>query len=57
MTPLAAMDVTVVDNTNYGYTEQNAFKALYGTLANGIQSMKDGEVYTVEEAWEEIDKI
>lgn len=57
MTSLAAMDVTVVDNTNYGYTEKDAFNALCEKLANGIQSMKDGEVYTVEEAWEEIDKI
>ena len=57
MTPLAAMDVAVVNNTNNGYTEQDAFNALYEKLAKGIQSMKDGEVYTIEEAWEEIDKI
>lgn len=57
MTPLAAMDVAVVNNTNYGYTEQDAFNALYEKLAKGVQSMKDGEVYTIEEAWEEIDKI
>lgn len=57
MTPLAAMDVAVVNNTNYGYTEQDAFNALYEKLAKGIQSMKDSEVYTIEEAWEEIDKI
>ena len=57
MTPLVVMDVAVVNNTNYGYAEQDAFNALYEKLAKGIQSMKDGEVYTIEEAWEEIDKI
>ena len=44
-------------DTNYGYTEQDAFNALYEKLAKGVQSMKDDEVYTIEEAWEEIDKI
>lgn len=39
------------------YTEQDAFDALALELNKGIQSMKNGEVYTVEEAWEEIDKI
>lgn len=57
MTPLAAMDMTVNSDRNYGYTEQNAFDALYQELAKGVQSMKNGEVYTIEEAWEEIDKI
>ena len=57
MIPLVEMDVAVVNNANYGYTEQDAFNALYDKLAKGVQSMKDGEVYTIEEAWEEIDKI
>lgn len=57
MAPLAAMDVTVANNKNYDYTEQDAFDALYQELAKGVQSMKNGEVYTIEEAWEEIDKI
>ena len=56
MTPLAAVDSTV-NNRNYNYTENDAFDALYQELAKGVQSKKNGEVYTIEEAWEEIDKI
>ena len=56
MTPLAAVDTTV-NNRTYDYTEKDAFDALYQELAKGVQSMKNGEVYTIEEAWEEIDKI
>ena len=56
MTPLAAVDTTV-KKPIYDYTEKDAFDALYQELAKGIQSMKNGEVYTIEEAWEEIDKI
>lgn len=40
-----------------GYSEHDAIQALYTELEKGIQSMKQGDVYTVEEAWEEIDKI
>ena len=39
------------------YTEKDAVDALYQKLYEGIQSMKTGKVYTVEEAWEEIDNI
>lgn len=42
---------------NSSYSEQDAIYALYVELKKGIQSMKNGEVYTIEEAWEEIDKI
>ena len=56
MAPLAAVDTTV-NNRTYDYTEKDAFDALYQELAKGVQSMKNGEVYTIEEAWEEIDKI
>ena len=51
---------TTVRNTKLienEYSEKAAIGALYDELAKGIQSMKNGEVYTVEEAWEEIDKI
>ena len=48
---------TTVNNPTYDSTQQDAFDALYGELAKGVQSMKNGEVYTIEEAWEEIDKI
>ena len=56
MAPLASVDTTV-NNRTYAYTEKDAFDALYQELAQGVQSMKNGEVYTIEEAWEEIDKI
>ena len=56
MAPLAAVDTTE-NNHTYDYTEKEAFDALYQELAKGVQSMKNGEVYTIEEAWEEIDKI
>ena len=39
------------------YSQKAAIGALYDELAKGIQSMKNGEIYTVEEAWEEIDTI
>ena len=55
MVPLAA-DI-VINNQTYDYTEIDAFDALYQKLAQGVQSMKNGEVYTIEEAWKEIDKI
>ena len=38
------------------YSEKSAIGALYSELSKGIESMKKGEVYTVDEAWEEIDK-
>lgn len=56
MAPLATVDTTR-ENKNVGYTEQDAFEALYKELEKGIQSMRNGEVYTIEEAWEEIDRI
>lgn len=52
--------VQPIRNTNLKdnkYSENDALHALYDELAKGIQSMKNSEVYTVEEAWEEIDKI
>ncbi|MDE7206451.1 MAG: hypothetical protein K2N90_04730 [Lachnospiraceae bacterium] len=39
------------------YSEKTAIGALYDELAKGIESMKKGDVYTIDEAWEEIDKI
>ena len=50
---------TVINNNiiNSSYSEQDAINALYVELEKGIQSMKNGEIYTIEEAWEEIDKI
>ena len=50
---------TITNNTiiNNSYSEQDAIQALYTELQKGIQSMRNGEAYTIEEAWEEIDKI
>lgn len=56
MASLTAVDTTV-NNRTYDYTEKDAFDALYQELAKGVQSMKNGEVYTFEQAWEKIDKI
>lgn len=55
-----APEVQAVINNNIingSYSEQDAIHALYIELEKGIQSVKNGEVYTIEEAWEEIDKI
>ncbi|MGN0290908.1 MAG: hypothetical protein ACI4C5_03170 [Lachnospiraceae bacterium] len=52
-----ASSVAVDIANNKKNYEQDAFDALYQELARGIQSMKKGEVYTIEEAWEEIDNI
>ena len=55
-----ALTARTIQNNNRIETEHSekaAIGALYDELARGIQSMKKDEVYTVEEAWEEIDKI
>ena len=39
------------------YSEKSAIDALYDELSKGIESLKKGDVYTIDEAWEEIDKI
>jgi len=42
---------------NIAYTELDAIENLRQKLAAGIQSYKNGDYYTIEEAWKEIDKI
>lgn len=32
-------------------------KSFYEKLTEGIKSMKAGEIYTIEEAWQEIDQL
>ena len=50
--------VEKINNLNISYDMQNdAAQILYDELSKGIQSMKRGELFTIEEAWEEIDKI
>ncbi len=39
------------------YSEKSAIGALYDELSKGIESLKKGDVYTIDETWEEIDKI
>ena len=39
------------------YSEKAAIGALYDELSKGIESLIKGDVYTIDEAWEEIDKI
>ncbi len=56
MTPEAHI-IIKNNNIDNNYSEQNAIHALYVELEKGVQSMKNGEIYTIEEAWEEIDKI
>lgn len=38
-------------------TKKAAIHTLYNELAKGIESMQKGNVYSIEDAWEEIDKI
>ena len=52
MAPLAT-----VEDKIYKTVKKDAYDELYCELAKGVQSVKNGEVYTLEEAWEEIDKI
>ena len=55
-----ALTAQAIQNKNLietEYSEKAAIGALYDELAKGIQSMKNGEVYIVDESWEEIDKI
>lgn len=50
---------TIQNNTSIetDHSENAAINTLYDELAQGIQSMRNGQVFTVKEAWEEIDKI
>lgn len=43
--------------TKTEYSEKSAIGALYDELSKGIESLKKGDVYTIDDAWEEIDKI
>ena len=56
MAPLAAEDMTM-NNQTYDGKERDASDVLYQNLAKGVQSVKNGEVYTIDEAWAEIEKI
>lgn len=42
---------------NLNYTEAEAIQVLKSELEKGIESMERGSLYTIEEAWREIDAI
>ncbi|MDR2889906.1 MAG: hypothetical protein LBV33_08760 [Lachnospiraceae bacterium] len=54
---ITTQPVKEADRSGDLYLESNKYNDLYNELAKGIQSMKNCELYTIEEAWEEIDKI
>ena len=56
MAPLAAEDMAM-NNQTYDGKERDASDVLYQNLAKGVQSVKNGEVYTIDESWAEIEKI
>jgi len=47
--------VQVSVKTNY--TEAEAIQALRSELEKGVESMERGSMFTIEEAWREIDAI
>lgn len=55
MTPLTATKPTTQKQRDY--SEKDSFDAMYHKLEKGIRSMENDEVYTIDEAWAEIDKI
>ena len=46
-----------ITQTNNISEDKNSITLLYDELLQGLESMKNGEGYTIEEAWEEINKI
>ena len=54
---VAILDDNDTRKKNNNYTEQDSFNALFQELNKGIQSICNGDTFTLEEAWKEIDKI
>ena len=54
---VAILDDKDTRKKNNNYTEQDSFNALFQELNKGIQSICNGDTFTLEEAWKEIDKI
>ena len=46
-----------MDNKTPKKTDIEGADELYEHLAEGIKSMKNSEVYTIEEVWQEIDQL
>lgn len=55
MAPLTAVNTTAKKQIEY--SDQDSLDALYHELERGIQSVRNGEVYSIDEAWKEIDNI
>ena len=55
MKPVMLMNANETEDSNF--TTTNALNTLCLELEKGIQNIESGEVYTLEEAWEEIDQI
>lgn len=56
MTPIA-QPTENTNSTNCSYLKDNTARTLYQELEQGIQSMREEEVYSIEDAWKEVDKI
>ena len=54
---VAILDDNDTRKKNNNYTEQDSFNALFQELNKGIQSICNGDTFTLEEAWKEIGKI
>ena len=55
--PPAAQVISDNEVIKTEYSEQSAIGALYDELYKGIESLKKGNIYAIDKAWEEIDKI
>ena len=55
MTPIA--ETAKSNNELEKYADVEGFEELYNELAKGIRSIKQGKVYTLEEAFAMLDKI
>ena len=53
----AATAVERMDFTKIGHFGNESIRSLRMELEKGFRSAKNGDVYTIEEAWEEIDQI
>lgn len=45
------------DHSGEAWNEGTASQALLKELEKGVKSVKNGEVYTIEEAWKVVDSI
>ncbi|MBQ9885308.1 MAG: hypothetical protein IJM37_00395 [Lachnospiraceae bacterium] len=50
------LEIAKENDTMRCNSDAEAIQVLYSELEKGIQSMKNEKLYTIEEAWEEIEK-